>query len=88
MLPPLHWYRAVVSNIVGGGHLAIPKVEIERVSQDIQFQSHNKHHGGLYVVLGEWYKNAHNFIKKEKYVWKNCIWVPNVIIYHLKHTFA
>ena len=27
--------------------------------------SHNKHHGGLRVVLGERYKTTHNFIKKE-----------------------
>ena len=26
----------------------------------------NKHHGSLHVMLGEWYKNAHNFIKKKK----------------------
>ena len=24
--------------------------------------SHNKHHGGFQVVLGQRYKNAHNFI--------------------------
>ena len=28
--------------------------------------SHNKQHGGLHVVLGEWYKNAHNFIQKNQ----------------------
>ena len=27
--------------------------------------SHNKHQGGLHVVLGQWYKNAHNIIKKK-----------------------
>ena len=28
--------------------------------------SHNKQHGGLHVVLGEWYKNAHNLIQKNQ----------------------
>ena len=50
--------------------------------------SHNKHHGGLHVVLGERYKNTHNFIKRIKYVWNNFIWALNVIIYQPKHTFA
>ena len=47
--------------------------------------SHNKHYGGLHVVLGECYKNAHNFIKKKNQICQEqlytpCIW--SVIIYH------
>ena len=28
--------------------------------------SHNKHHGGCHVVFREWYKKAHEFIKKNQ----------------------
>ena len=36
----------------------------------------HKYHGGHYVVLGEWYKNAHNICLEQFY-----IWALNVIIY-------
>ena len=42
--------------------------------------SQNKHHCSLHVVLGEWYKNAHNFMKDPKYVWSNYIWALSVIL--------
>ena len=36
--------------------------------------SHNKQHGGLHVVLGESYKNAHNFIQKKSNVSRNFLY--------------
>ena len=42
----------------------------------------------LHVVLGEEYKNTHNFIKKSQICVNNFMWSLNVIIYHPKHTFA
>ena len=49
---------------------------------------HNKHRDGLHVVLDEWYKNAQNFIKENKYVLNNSLRALIVIIYHPKHTIA
>ena len=54
-------------------------------SGGVHMMSHNKHHGGLHVVLGEWYINVHFFIKKIKYVWYDFIWALNFIIFHRNH---
>ena len=40
--------------------------EVVLHSSGAHMTSHNKHHGGLHVVLGEGYKNAHNFIKNNQ----------------------
>ena len=55
--------------------------------EPIIMTSHNKHHGGLHVGLGEWDKNAHNFIKEnqiclEQFYMSSFDMSLNVIIYH------
>ena len=80
-------------------HASNPKCTIEPTSclrrpttGEAHMTSHNRKHGGLHEVLGEWYINAHSFIIKDPdikdHVWNYFILDLDIIIYQPKHTYS